>query len=399
MTVQTSPRDVPAHIPPERVYDYDISHDPLLKPDLHLGLIELHRRAPEIFFSPRYGGHWIAQSRDAIFEITHDTELFSSEQGLRKFIPLGTDPPEHEPYRRALLHAFSPRTVTAMTETIQALATELIDKVASSGRCEFVSDVSEPLPVIVFMKMLGLPLELLAPLRKLVIAALEEGDPVKREQVFDAQMELLDPVIRARMAQPQDDILSRIITADLGGRTPRFDELQNYVLLLALAGLDTVVNAMSFAAWHLARDPALQAQLRADPGQIPWAIEEFFRRYAVSTVGRRVTRDAVFRGVTLKAGDRFSLLIQAAALDEAAYPEPEKVILRRDEPHITFGAGPHRCLGSHLARLELRVLFSEWLRRIPEFRLDPAHTPKAHAGLVYTVDELRLEWDGAKAQA
>jgi len=201
------------------------------------------------------------------------------------------------------------------------------------------------------------------------------------------------------MADPRDDILSRIATADLGGRRPTFDEIQRYLLLLANAGLDTVVNAMSFATWHLARDQALQDRLRADPALIPDAIEEFFRRYAVSSIGRRVTRDIEFRGVPLRAGDRFILLLPAASLDGAAYPQPGDVQLKRETPAISFGAGVHRCLGSHLARLELRILMTEWLRRIPSFRLDPAAAPRSHAGLVYTVDELNLQWDGAKALA
>ena len=390
---------VPSHVPPAQVYDFDISCDPLLKPDLHLGLLELTRRAPEIFYTPRYGGHWVAQSHDAVFDITHDTELFSSNQGLRQMLPIGVDPPEHANYRRVLLQAFSPRTVTAMTGTINDMVTDLIDKVAAMGRCEFVDQVAEPLPVILFMRMLGLPLEMLKPLRKLIIEAVEMGDPKQREIIFDAQLKMFEPVIRERMAAPGDDILSRIATADMGGRSPTFDEIQRYLLLLANAGLDTVVNAMSFSIWHLARDRELQKELRADPSKIPFAIEEFFRRYAVSSVGRRVTRDVEFRGVPLKAGDRFLLLLPAASLDSAAYADPAEVVLRRKEPTIAFGTGVHRCLGSHLARLELRVLLAEWLRRIPEFRLPDGFTPKVHAGFVYTVDELHLEWDGAASQA
>jgi cytochrome P450 len=393
------PQNIPAHVPPDRVYDYDISHDPLLEPDLHLGLMELGRRAPEIFFTPRYGGHWVAQSHAAVYDIARDPGLFSSDQGFRKLIPIRADPPEHERYRMALLQAFSPRAITAMTGAIRQLTTDLIDKVAASGACEFVGDISEPLPVTLFMTMLGLPLEMMAPVRKLVVETLIEGDPVVKERLYDAQMEMLDPVIRARIEKPADDMLSRIITADIGGRRPTFDEVRNFVLLLSLAGLDTVTNAMSFSIWRLARDPALQAQLRDDPALIPAAMEEFFRRYAPSSIGRRVTRDTVFRGVPLRAGELFICLIPAANLDGAAYADPEAMILNRDEPAITFGAGIHRCLGSHLARLELRIFLTEWLRRIPEFRLAPASTPRAHAGWVYTVDELRLEWDGARAVA
>jgi cytochrome P450 len=399
MSLGASFESVPAHIPPERVYDYDISHDPLLKPDPHQGLMELRRRAPEIFFTPRYGGHWVAQSHDAVLEITNNTDLFSSSLTRRQLIPIGVDPPEHADYRKVLLHAFSPRTVTAMTASIEQLTAELVDKVAPRGRCEFVGEISEPLPVIVFMRMLGLPMEMLAPLRKLIIAAVEEGDLAKRDILYDEQMAMLDPVIHERTARPADDILSRIITADIRGRRPSYDEVQRFVLFLSLAGLDSVVNAMSFAVWHLARDPGLQSRLRADPAQIPAAMEELFRRYAVGTSGRRVTRDVTFRDVPLQAGDRFILLIPAANLDDARYASPEQVILGRQEPTLSFGAGIHSCPGAHLARLQIRSLLTEWLRRIPEFWIDEAFTPRAHAGVVYTVDELRLAWDGAAARA
>ncbi|MET0371365.1 MAG: cytochrome P450, partial [Sphingobium sp.] len=121
--------------------------------------------------------------------------------------------------------------------------------------------------------------------------------------------------------------------------------------------------------------------------------EELLRRYAVSSVARRVTRDIDYRGVPMKEGDRLHLLLPAANLDDSVYEDPDQVILRRKQPPVTFGTGVHRCLGSHLARLELRVLLTEWFARIPTFRLDPDDQPTMHAGLVYTVDRLSLLWD------
>jgi cytochrome P450 len=249
------------------------------------------------------------------------------------------------------------------------------------------------------MKMLGLPLELMTPLRKLIIAALEEGDPHKRNDIFDQQLVMLDPVIRDRMEKPAGDMLSHIASSEIDGRKPSFDEMQRYLLLLTNAGLDTVVNAMSFSVLHLARNPALQEKLRGNPALIADAVEEFLRRYAPSTIGRVVAQDANFRGVNLRAGDRVLLLLPAANLDAQAYPDPDDIVLRRNVPPMTFGTGIHRCLGSHLARLELRVLLTEWLTRIPAFSLDEQSPPQMHAGMVYTVDKLFLRWDPAKITA
>jgi cytochrome P450 len=390
---------IPDHVAPESVFDFDIARDPLLIGEPHSGLFELQKQAPEVFYTPRYGGHWIIQSRDAIFEASQDHEMFRSGGNDRVLLPISSNPPEHGAYRKILLQAFSPKNVNAMLPMIRSMAVDLVSNVADRGACEFVAEVSEPMPVIVFMKMLGLPLELMTPLRKLIIAALEEGDPHTRNDIFDQQLVMLDPVIRDRMEKPAGDMLSHIASSEIDGRKPSFDEMQRYLLLLTNAGLDTVVNAMSFSVLHLARNPALQEKLRGNPALIADAVEEFLRRYAPSTIGRVVAQDANFRGVNLRAGDRVLLLLPAANLDAQAYPDPDDIVLRRNVPPMTFGTGIHRCLGSHLARLELRVLLTEWLTRIPPFSLDQQSPPQMHAGMVYTVDKLFLRWDPAKITA
>jgi cytochrome P450 len=392
---------IPSHVPPARVFDFDFVDDPLLRPDPHVGLLELGRRAPGIFFTPRYGGHWVVQSHEAIFHVAHDTDTFSSNTGAsRVMLPISADPPEHRDYRSVLLQAFAPKNVNAMMPMIRETTVDLIDKVAGKGRCDFVADIAEPLPVIIFMRMLGLPVEKKAALRRLIIAVLAEGDAARRDDIFDEQLEtILNPVIEARMAKREDDMISRILDARIGDRHPTFDEMQRYLLLLTNAGLDTVTNAMSFGLLHLARDTPLQEQLRRDRGLVPAVVEEFLRRYAVSSVLRRVARDAEYDGVHFKPGDRVHLLVPAANLDGKVFADPEKIILNREVPPVTFGTGIHRCLGSHLARLELRNLLVEWFDRIPAFQLDPERAPAIHAGLVYTVDQLPLVWSGEVGHA
>ena len=147
------------------------------------------------------------------------------------------------------------------------------------------------------------------------------------------------------------------------------------------AGLDTVVNAMGFGMQHVARHPDLQDRLRAEPKLIPDAVEELLRRYSVSSVARRVTRDADFHGAPLKAGEYVALPLPLGNLDPKAFPDPDRFDLERENKvHMTFNSGPHRCVGSHLARLELNVLYDEWLKRMPNVRPDPDKSPRYRAG-------------------
>jgi cytochrome P450 len=388
---------MPAHVPDALVYDFDISHDPLQSDDLYLGLGELARRTPEIFWTPRYGGHWVVRSHEAIFEITHDTDTFSSDltrvSDNRMMLPIFLDPPEHYAYRKVLLGVFSPKTVNAMLPMIRALTSGITRALAPNGGCEFVADVSEVIPVTVFMTVMGIPLELRLPLRRQVTAAMFAGDPESRDIIFGEMEASLVPLIEARMAKREDDLISRMIDADLGDRTPTVAEIQSYVVFLTTAGLDTVTNAMSFTARHLAMHPGLQQQVRQDPALIPDLIEEMLRRYAVSSVLRYATRDTEIRGVSIRQGERLHLLIPAGNLDATAYDDPEQVVLGRREPAITFGTGVHRCLGSHLARLELRLLFEDVLGNWPQFTLDPNDPPVESGGMTYSVDHLPLRWD------
>jgi len=391
--------DIPPHVAPDHVYDFDFIRDPIFMDSLALGdihgaLLKLNEDTPEIFYAPRYGGRWFARSYDACYEIAQDTALFASGLGLggMQLLPISSNPPEHETYRRALLQTFSPANVNAMLPLIQSMATGLVDAVAAKGQCEFVSEVAEPMPVVVFMNMLGLPLEAKPALRKIVVASMTVADIEEREALYGELIKHIDPVIDARLAKRENDMISRLLDTEVFGRQPNRDELRRYLVFLATAGLDTVVNALAFSTLHLAKDIDLQRQLRAEPSLIPEALEEFLRRYSPSTVFRHLTRDVEFRGVSMRRGDVVALLLPAANLDKRYFPQPERIVLNRDAGPVTFGTGIHRCLGSHLARLELRTLLTEWLAKVPEFELDAEVSPVCLPGLVYTAHKLPLRW-------
>ena len=199
---------------------------------------------------------------------------------------------------------------------------------------------------------------------------------------------------------PKDDLLSHLLDETIDGRPLMQRELEGICTLLFGAGLDTVVNSIAFSMEHLASDPALQDRLRRQPELIPEAVEELLRCYGVATASRSVAKDGTFHGATLKAGERVSLFLQAGNLDPAAFPAAEKFDLdRENKAHITFNAGPHRCVGSHLARLELNVLYAEWLKRMPNVRPDPEKRPSYRAGIVMALNTLPLVWEPASARA
>ncbi|MCH9827252.1 MAG: cytochrome P450 [Gammaproteobacteria bacterium] len=391
----------PPHVPGGLLFDYDYVNDPRLSPDLHEGLHSLMADAPAVFYTPRYGGHWVATSEQAIRSIIGNPAVFSSskmtlgpEPQTVIGIPINLDPPAHAVYRGPLSLAFSPKNMAALEGSIHELVNELINRVLDQGKCDFLAAIAEPVPVTIFMKMMGMPLDRLAEFRELAVRVLATADFAERDACFARIITAMTEIIVARQNKREDDLISRMLDLKIGDRSPTLEEMQSYCFLLFLGGLDTVVNAMCFGIRHLARDQALQERLRADPSLIRDAVEEILRRYGISTPLRVVTRDFQYGDVPFKAGDMVMLHLQTANLDPKAFEKPESVNLERGNAaaHFTFGIGPHRCAGSHLARLELRVLYREWLRRVPPFKLDPERPAAFHGGMVLTVSSLPLVW-------
>ena len=406
-----------AAIDPARIVDYDVFGDSRFKEegDLHLGLHKLGEDVGRgIFWTPRNGGHWFINGHELLFDAVRDPDLFSSnnqesgdgamvmippmeDRNEPRFAPQSLDPPEHGVLRLPLIKAFAPARIMQMETGIRELAARLIADLEHRGRGEFLGSVAEPLPVTVFMKMMGMPLDRLPEFRSWMHdIASDEND--KRTAAFANIDKAMNELIVARQAEPRDDLISRLLDSDLDGRAPSMVDMQSYCLLLFTAGLDTLVNTFTFGMYHLARHPELQERIRADRSLIPPLIEEILRRYAVAMPPRIVTRDAEFGGVKLSKGELVMLMLPAANLDDSAFPDPLNFDIDREiKPHLTFNAGPHRCVGSHLARLELRVFFEEWFARMPNVRPDPEDPPTYRAGLNLTICKLPLIWDSAAA--
>jgi cytochrome P450 len=404
----------PDHVPDALVYDFDIHADPGLLVDPHARILEMLSDAPPVFWTPRNGGGWVALSHAANYEASRDTETFSSEfvsqdqmkallaslppgaPHIPQPIPITLDPPEHTKYRQPLQKVFSPKTIANLRESIRELAGELIEAVKPAGGCEFMAAVAEPLPVQVFLKMLGLPLERLPEYRAIVKEHMEAIDTdragsMRRLQKIAAAMR---DVVLDRKDNPQDDILSMLWKLEIDGQPTTLADMENYGVLLFIAGLDTVMNGMGLAMRGLALDLELQAKLRREPKLIAEAAEEMLRRFTFTVPMRVVRKETELAGARIMPGDMLKLFLPAADLDAREFPQPDHYDLdRENNVHIAFGVGPHRCLGSHLARVELQVLYEEMLARMPEFRLDPEKPTVFHGGHVMGIEEMHLVWD------
>ena len=312
-----------------------------------------------------------------------------------RLIPLGLDPPVHGHYRLPLMRAFSPDIIKAMEAGIRSFAADLIEGIKPHGSAEFVEAIAEPMPILIFMKLMGMPLDRLREFREWVYDMLS-SDNERRASSYGHVHAMMEPLIREREAAPRDDLISRLVHSEIDGRPTTYDEVQAYCLLLFAAGLDTVANSLSFGVNLLSSDQELQARLRANPELIPEAVEEFLRRYGIVFTPRTAALDVSFGGVDIRGGERVLLMLPAGNLDPTAFPEPALFDLdRENKAHMTFNSGPHRCIGSHLARLELRVFYEEWLKRMPTVRIDPAKKVTYRTGLTLALDKVPIVWDVA----
>jgi len=404
----------PAHIPDSLVYDFDLTGDPGLLADPAQRIAEIVRQAPPIFWTPRNGGQWVIQGYEPLFNAYRDPATFTSEVMKPELVkaimatlppgtprvpqskPIGLDPPEHTKYRAPLQKTFSPKSALALKDDIRKLADELIDKVAGQGHCDFVPAIAEQLPVQVFIKLFGLPLERHAEYRALAKSHLAGigGDLKTAMSNMMSLVHVMHDTLVDRRDHPRDDIISLLWKVGIDGRPTTMDDMEDFSVLLFLAGLDTVVNGMSFLMLHLAQDFALQDRLRANPKIITEAVEEMLRRYTFTVPVRAVAKDVVYEGVQMKEGERVLMFDPGADLDPKQFRNPDTFNLDREErTHIAFGAGPHRCLGSHLARVELQILAEQILTRLPTFRLDPRQRPTFHGGHVIGPASLPLVWE------
>lgn len=364
------------------------------------------REGPAIVFLPsgrRGRGTWVLKSYDVIVEAFQSPDLFSSDRysGFSRLLgedwpmlPLEVDPPMHKGYRAFLSKVFSPKRMNLLEEGIAETVKELTDAVLPARGCDFQEAMGRPLPTTVFLRLMGLPLEHSRMFLEWEGQLLHGTDDTKRAAAARAIKDYLVATLENRQARPRDDVVSYIATGSLDGRPLDAAEKLGMAFVLYGAGLDTVAAALGFAIKHLAEHRAQQAELRAHPELCEKAIEELLRANSMVVAGRTVTRDVEFHGTLFKRGDYVSLATMFANRDPARFASPEEVDFRRGNlmRHMGFGAGPHTCLGAHLARRELRIAIEHWLARVPTFRIKSGDYAETYGGSVFGVDRLPLEW-------
>lgn len=398
---------VPGHVPADRVYAFDIYDDPRLRTELHDGFAKIVAEAPEIFWTPLNGGHWVVTRMEPAEDILKDHAFFSASEmeiprieNPIKLIPLNLDPPASIPYRHVLMPYFSPKAVAAREESLRAWARHFIEQVAAKGECDFLDAVASRFPVTVFMEMMGIPFERFDKFRDMADRFFKELPEAERLALAGAIIGDMTQLIEARRAERGDDLISVLLDAQVEGRALSLEELQSITFLLFLAGLDTVVNVMTFTWRHLAGDPALQARLASDPSAIPGFVEEGLRMFGVVNVPRMVAQDVERHGVAFKAGDMVLCLNPQFGRDERENPGAHTMDVDRAHRRLlTFSIGPHLCLGHNLARSEMKILAEEWVKTIPSFSVADDFTPSFRAGMVMSLKSLPLRWTAAAKAA
>lgn len=403
MSTLTIEGDAPVHVPGELVRDFDFYHLPGLETgrtlDVHQLWKDIQDSHPPLFWTPRYGGHWVITRYADIERMLMDHGTFSNEE---PFIPKGVipfqtpvqlDPPEHGPFRKLLMPAFMPASLARATERARSAAIDIIEQIQPRGRCDFVTDFAGVMPIMAFLTLITLPVEDFAYLRGI---AIEMGNPTN-PNAGKAWAEMSAYVVRQiqlRRDEPQDDFISSVIVGKVAGRGLTDDEIFSMCLLIIGGGLDTVVSMTSLAASYLAQHPEQRRQLSERPELIDNAVEEIARRFGTSNLARLVRSDTDIAGVPVKAGDIVLAIFPLAGLDETVNPDPMTLDFERARPrHLAFGTGPHTCIGNKLAKREIRIFLEEWFKRIPDFRLAPGTIPHVHTGLVNSVAKLELVWD------
>lgn len=344
------------------------------------------------------GARGVVLTRKAdIMSALRQPDVFSSNmdavdlKNKRPMIPLQIDPPEHKKFRKLLDPIFAPRKMAAMDEEVSKLVNRLIDQFVDRGEVDFAKEFSIPFPSEVFITLLGLPLDELPEFLKMKDGIIRPDHVTGKgygsteaqdyqQQIADSVYDYFNMVLDQREVERRDDLLSLFLDAEVEGDRLSREDILDICFLFLIAGLDTVTATLDCMFSFLAQHPDHRRQLVEDPSIIPNAIEEMLRwETPVMGIARVAVQDTEVGGCPVHAGDQVLVMIGSANTDEAEFPDGDVVRWDRDvNPHIAFGGGIHRCLGSHLARMELRVALREWHKRIPEYEIEPGQT------LVYT---------------
>jgi cytochrome P450 len=362
----------------------DFDHaEPEYNANAHEVWAELRDRCP-VAHTDRYNGAWLPVTHELVSQIAYDTDHFTSrsvivspfrplaQAPIGNAPPISSDPPFHHDARRILLPAFSPKVIAAWEKDIRELCRQLLRDMGDAPEIDAAVQYAQHIPVSVIALMLGFPTDDADIFRGFVHDILEgiNVQPEQRMQAFERLDRYIDAQVQEHIARPRDDLTSFLLNATIYDQPLSHEHVRGSIVLLLLAGIDTTWSAIGSSLLHLATHADDRHRLADDPSLIPTAIEEFLRAYAPVTMARLVKEDVEFAGCPMKVDDWVLLPFPAANVDPAAFDRADEVLIDRAENrHLAFGLGIHRCLGSNLARLELKVAVEEFLAHFADFEL------------------------------
>ena len=342
---------------------------------------ELREKCP-IAHTERFRGVYFPSRYEDVRAVAYDTEHFSSRRIIVRETPppripappITSDPPEHRPAKNLLLPAFTPDAIKEHEPRTREICARLVEGFAGKRGCDAAADYAQEIPVRVIATMLGLPESEGDRFRTWIHEILELGitRPDVLMKAIGETEKYFQNEVEKRRAAPTDDLISKLAAAKIDGEPITEPHLLGAIRLILIAGIDTTWSAIGACFWHLAQHPEDRKRLVDEPELIPTAVEEFLRAYAPVTMAREVIKDTTINGCPFKPGEMVLLSFPAANRDPRLFPDADRVVIdRKENRHAAFGLGIHRCIGSNLARMEIKVALQEWLKRIPDFRLDP----------------------------
>ena len=394
-----------ADVPKNLLSDFDLVADPEMMRNPQKRMTDaLVNDERDIFYTPHNGGHWIVTNYEMGHEILSNPDLFGSfpigvpanyEQRPR-LIPLESDPQSHPRYRRLLLPVFAPNIISKMEDKIRKRTINVLDEALQSPEVDFLWDIAKPIPTGVFLEMLGLP-------QHMQPQFFEWENGFYRAETVEARVDYgkkiaqyLSQAAEDHVTNPRDDVMSMLLEVEVEGERLSRDEVDAICYLLFLAGVDTVAAMLTFIANYLAQNQDLYQKIKADKEFLEKATDELLRMHAFINLNRICEADTEFHGVQFKQGDNIVVPSFVTDRDATTFPDPHNFNPERSKVertmHHAFGDGPHKCIGMHLAKLEIKIVLEEFTKRVDAFSISDKSKIKAHGGTTMGMDNLPITW-------
>ena len=394
-----------ADVPKNLLSDFDLVADPEMMRNPQQRMTDaLVNDERDIFYTPHNGGHWIVTNYEMGHEILSNPDLFGSfpigvpanyEQRPR-LIPLESDPQSHPRYRRLLLPVFAPNIISKMEDKIRKRTINVLDEALQSPEVDFLWDIAKPIPTGVFLEMLGLP-------QHMQPQFFEWENGFYRAETVEARVDYgqkiaqyLSQAAEDHVTNPRDDVMSMLLEVEVEGERLSRDEVDAICYLLFLAGVDTVAAMLTFIANYLAQNQDLYQKIKADKEFLEKATDELLRMHAFINLNRICEADTEFHGVQFKQGDNIVVPSFVTDRDATTFPDPHNFNPERSKVertmHHAFGDGPHKCIGMHLAKLEIKIVLEEFAKRVDAFSISDESKIIAHGGTTMGMDNLPITW-------